>query len=108
MAEPQVQLSERDRYVQQLEEKLKKAGKARRFLDSEDGGVITDYLTQRINAIVQQIGGTKYINDHEGYVFSTGKLAMARELLVMLNKEASTDTEGIKTKIQETKTDEAS
>lgn len=100
--------TERDKYVQQLEEKIRKAGKAKRFMKSEDGSLITDYLTQKINSLVQQIGGTKFINDHEGYVHATGKLVMARELLVMLNKEASTDTDTMVDKVQEAKADATS
>lgn len=97
--------TERDKYIENLESKLRKAGKAQRFKQSEDGGIITDYLTTQINAIVKNIGGTKYLNDHQGYIYDVGQMAMAQKILTMLNGEASTDTQDLKTKLNDAKTD---
>lgn len=98
--------TERQKYIENLEHKLQKAGKAQRFKQSEDGGIITDYLTQQINAIVKNIGGTKYINDHNSYIYDVGQMAMAQKLLTMLNNEASQDTEDMANRLKEAKTDD--
>jgi hypothetical protein len=93
--------SERQQYIDKLESKLRKAGRARRFLDHEDGALITDYVTEQINAIVKSIGGKKYINDHEGYVFETGQLYFAQKLLGFINSEANTNVDTINQQIKE-------
>jgi hypothetical protein len=97
--------SEREAYIERLEDKLRKAGRAQRFLGHEDGALLTDYLTEQINSIVKSIGGKKYINDHEGYVFETGQLYLAQKLLGFLNTEANTNTEIINNQITEAKQD---
>lgn len=97
--------TEREKYIENLEAKLSKAGKAQRFKQSEDGGIITDYLVQQINAIVKNIGGTKYINDHNSYIYDVGQMAMAQKLLTMLNGEASQDTEAMAGRLKEARTD---
>lgn len=97
--------TERDKYIESLEGKIRKAGRAQRFQQSEDGGIITDYLVQQINAIIKNIGGTKYINDHNTYIYDIGQMAMAQKLLTMLNREASQDTEDLANRLKEAKTD---
>ena len=103
MANNQVQLSERDKYVKNLEEKIRKAGKAKRFLDNEDGSIVTEFLQQEINTLVKDIGGTKYLNDHQGYVYKLGQLNLAQKLLNMLNSNAAVDTMPLAERVKETK-----
>lgn len=98
-------MTEREKYVAQLEEKLKKAGKAKRFIDSEDGALITEYLTDQINGIVKNIGGTKYLNDHQGYVYDVGQMFMAQKILNMLNSNANIDVEQINNSLEEARND---
>lgn len=97
--------SKRDQYIKTLEQKLQKAGKARRFLDDADGSIVTEWATTQINAIMKGIGGQKYIDDHNGYVRATGELAAYQKLLNMLNSEANTDTEQVKGNLEAARTD---
>lgn len=98
-------MTEREKYIANLEEKLRRAGKARRFLDNEDGTIVTEYLTDQINSIVKSIGGSKYVNDHQGYVYELGQLFMAQKILNMLNGNASTDVESIGNSLEEARND---
>lgn len=102
---PNTEPTEREKYIANLEDKLRKAGRAQRFTKSEDGGVVTEYLEAQINAIVKNIGGTKYINDHSLYVYDTGQLAMAQKLYNMLLGEAATDTADLNAKLEAAKND---
>ncbi|HRF70006.1 MAG TPA: hypothetical protein PKV66_01100 [Candidatus Pelethenecus sp.] len=98
-------MTEREKYVAALEEKLRKAGKAKRFVGSEDGEIITDYLITQINGIVKNIGGTKYLNDHQAYVYELGQMFMAQKILNMLDANANTDTETINNSLEEARND---
>lgn len=105
MADSQVQPSEREAYIQNLEDKLRKAGRARRFLDDENGSLVTDYLTEQINIILKRIGGKTYMSDQQGYVYELGALHLAQKILNMLNSEATINTDALKEKIKEAKSE---
>lgn len=98
-------MTEREKYVAALEEKLRKAGKAKRFVGSEDGALITEYITDQINGIVKSIGGTKYLNDHQGYVYELGQMFRAQKILNMLNGNANVDVESINNSLEEARND---
>lgn len=101
----QAQTSERERYINNLESKLRKAGKARRFQDSEDGSIVTEYLTDQINSIIKEIGGTKYLDDFNGYQYKIGQLHMAQKLLNMLNNESNTEVKEIRERLDSARAD---
>jgi hypothetical protein len=97
--------TEREKYIANLEDKLRRAGKAKRFTSGEDGELVTDYLITQINGIVKNIGGTKYINDHQAYVYELGQMFMAQKILNMLDANANTDTETINNSLEEARND---
>jgi hypothetical protein len=95
--------SEREKYIAALEAKLQQAGKAKRFVDSEDGAIVTEYLQAQINNLIKVIGGKTYINDHNAYVYDTGQLAMAQKLLNTIN--STVDVEDINNRLTEARND---
>lgn len=98
--------TEREKYIANLEGRIRKAAKAKRFKESEDGGLVTEFLTDQVNGLIKTLGGTKYINDHNMSNYDRGQLAMAQKILTMLNSEAATDTTDMQQKIDLAKTDE--
>lgn len=97
--------TERDKYIDTLKKKLEKAGKAKRFVGSEDGAIITEFLTEQINGFVKTLGGTKYLNDNNQANYDRGQLAMAQKILTMLNNEASADASDLQEKLKAAQTD---
>lgn len=97
--------TERDRYVANLEAKLKKAGRARRFLEHEDGALITEYCTTQINSLLKQIGGKALLDKPSEYAYAVGQLQAYQKLLTMLNSEANTNTAEVKSQLQAAQTD---
>lgn len=96
-------LTERELYIKGLEAKISKAGRAKQFIGSEAGALITELLQEEINAIVKRIGGRKYLDDQKGYAYELGGLHLAQRILNVLNNEARTDTEPLKEKLKEAK-----
>lgn len=103
---PQEPKTEREKYIEGLEAKLRKAGKAKRFSGSEDGTIVTDFLTEQINSLVKNLGGTKYLDDPNRANYDRGQLAMAQKILTTINAEATTDTADLQEKLKAAKTDE--
>jgi len=89
--------SEREVYIENLQKKISNAVKKNRFNETDEGKMFREIITEQINLIVKNIGGRKYINDHNSYVFDTGQMFMAQKLLNLLNPEDTTqDTEKLK------------
>lgn len=105
MADNQVPLTEREQYIKSIEDKIRKAGRARRFLADENGALVTEYLVNEINTILKRVGGKTYLSDQQGYVYELGALHLAQKMLNMLNGAASTDTETLEKKLTEAKSD---
>lgn len=97
--------TEREIYIQNIENKIRKAGRAKRFLADENGGLVTEYLTNEINIILKRIGGKTFMADQQGYVYELGALHLAQKILNMLNGEANTDTDTLKAKLDEAKSE---
>lgn len=97
--------TERDKYIEGLEEKLRKAGRAKRFLDNEDGGLITEWATGQVNRLMKQIAGKALLDKPQEYAYAVGELNSYQKLLTMLNSEASADVEDINSRIKEAKND---
>lgn len=95
--------TEREKYIAGLEAKLRKAGKAKRFIGSEDGTIVTEYLQEQINSLIKVIGGKAYIDNHNAYVYDTGQLAMAQKLLNVIN--STVDIDDINNKLEEARND---
>jgi hypothetical protein len=98
--------TEREKYEQALEEKLRKAGKAKRFLSDEDGSIVTEWLTTQINATLKEVAGKGLLDKPTEYAYKVGNLHAYQKLLTMLNAEASTNTAEIKDKLNESKSDQ--
>ncbi len=84
--------NERQEYIEALQNKIRKATAAKQFNDSDEGKMIREWAAEQINVVIKQLAGKKFINDHNGYIYATGELAMAQKLLTMLDAEASKDT----------------
>jgi hypothetical protein len=84
--------TEREKYIEGLQQKISKAVAAKRFNDSDEGKLIREWAVEQINGVLKQLAGKKFINDHNGYIYATGELAMAQKLLTMLDAEASRNT----------------
>lgn len=98
--------TERQKYIEDLQGKIAKAVTAKRFNESEEGKLIREWASEQINSVVKELGGKKFLNDHNAYIYATGELAMARKLLVMLDREASKDTSELTASLRAAKTDE--
>jgi hypothetical protein len=97
--------TDREKYIENLETKLQKAGKARRFLEQEDGSIVTDWLTQQINVLLKQIAGKAMLDKPSEYAYTVGQLHGYQKLLTMLNSEANTDGKDLQEKLEAAKTD---
>lgn len=97
--------SEREVYIETLQKKIAKATTAKRFNESDEGKLIREWAAEQINLVIKQLGGKKFINDHNGYIYATGELSMAQKLLAMLDSEANKDTGEMTVRLKEARTD---
>jgi hypothetical protein len=102
---PSTEPTERDKYITNLEAKLKKAGKARRFLDHEDGSIVTEWVQEQINVLLKQVAGKGLLDKPSEYAYTVGQLHGYQKLLTMLNSEASTDGKELQAKLEAARTD---
>lgn len=105
MANENTEKTEREKYVEDLQGKIAKAVTAKRFNESDEGKLIRTWASEQINAVVRELGGKKFLNDHNAYVYATGELAMARKLLAMLDYESSKDIGELTASLKAAKTD---
>lgn len=81
--------TEREQYIEQLEGKVRKAVLAKRFNESEEGKMLRDWAASQVNGVIKQLAGSKFINDHNAYVYATGELSAYQKMVTMLDSEAS-------------------
>ncbi len=98
--------TERDRYVEALENKLRKAGKARRFLEGEDGSVVIEWATSQINALSKIVLGKQNLDNATENAYNIGQIHALQKLLHTINSDAKTDGAEIQAQIKAAKQDE--
>lgn len=104
--EPKAPPTEREKYIAGIEDKLRKAGKAKRFMEGEDGSLVTDWLREQVNGFVKNLGGTKYLDNNNLANYDRGQLAMAQKLLTMLNGHVNANTGELKELLDAAKSDQ--
>ena len=79
--------NERQKYIEKIEGELTKATKAKRFVNSEDGQYVIDYMKQLTSDLVNQITNRRC--DEMEYVEKRGQIAILRKLTQVLETQAN-------------------
>lgn len=81
------ELTEKQKYIQNIEKELSKAAKAKRFVDSEDGQYVINYISELISSQVN-----KFVNkrvDHEEYIELRAQVDILKRLKQVLELQAN-------------------
>ena len=79
--------TERQKYIEKIEGELSKAAKAKRFVGSEDGQYVIDYMKQLTSDLVNQITNRRC--EELEYVEKRGQIAILRKLTQVLETQAN-------------------
>jgi hypothetical protein len=98
--------TERDKFIENLEDKLRKAGKAGRFSESEDGSFLRDFCTEQINAYMKIVGGTTNLENPVKNAYNVGQLHAFKKLVNIMDGAASEDTTVMRDQLEAAKNDD--
>lgn len=79
--------TERQKKIESLQEQLSKAAKAKRFVDSDEGGYVIGYISELISGFTNQLIGTR--KTHEEYIEIRAKIDVLRKLKQVLEVQAN-------------------
>lgn len=97
--------TDRDLYIEKLQNKLQKAGKAGRFLKGEDGSIVTEFAQEQINGLLKLIAGKSLLDKPTEYSYSVGQLHAYQKLLQSINSDAGTNTQELKNNLEAARND---
>lgn len=81
------ELSERDAYIKKLQDDLLEASLAKKFVDSEEGKYLIDYISGVISTLTDQIISSK--KTHDEYLELRAKIDILRRLKQVLEVKSS-------------------
>lgn len=81
------QLTERQKYVHNLEKQLAKASRSRQFVSSEEGRYVIDYISELVTNATNKMINTRLSN--EDYIETRAELNVLRKLKQVLETQAS-------------------
>lgn len=87
MEEKAVEINTREQYVSKLQNDLAQASLARRFVDSEEGKYVIDYITEVVSSLTNQMINSR--KTHEEYVELRAKIDVLRRLKQVLEAKSS-------------------
>lgn len=82
----------REKYIQQLETKIKKAQQSEEF-ELGSGGMVIEWLKDHITFLTNKVVGNDFISDHDGYLKAIATIQAYQSVLNML---ATSKAEGPK------------
>jgi hypothetical protein len=85
--EPTVK-TERQKYVEKLESEIAKATKSKKFIGSEEGQYVIEWLKSLTSDLINQI--TNHRCEESEYVEKRAQIALLRKLVQVLETQAST------------------
>ena len=85
-------MDNREKYIQQLETKVKKAQQSEEF-ELGAGSLVIEWLKDHITFLTNKVISNDFISDHDGYLKAIGTIQAYQGLLNML---ASSKAEGPK------------
>lgn len=80
-------MNEREKVVEKLQKQLVEASLAKRFLDSEEGVYVIDYISEVISTLTNNLIGKRL--EHEEYIEARAKIDILRRLKQVLEAKAS-------------------
>ena len=84
--EPTVK-TERQRYIEKIEGELSKASKAKKFVSSEEGQYVIEWIKQLTSDLVNQITNNRC--EQADYIEKRGQIAMLRKLAQVLETQSN-------------------
>lgn len=84
--EPTVK-TERQKYVEKLEGELSKAAKAKKFVTSEEGQYVIDWLKQLTSDLINQITNKRC--EEVDYIEKRGQIAILRKITQILETQSN-------------------
>lgn len=82
----------REKHIQQLETKIKKAQQSEEF-ELGAGSMVIEWLKDRVTFLTNKVVGDEFVSDHNGYLKAIGTIQAYTQILNML---ASSKAEGPK------------
>lgn len=79
--------TERQKVVEKLSKELTKASKAKRFIESNDGSLVLEYISQFITDFTNQMLNTR--KTHEEYIELRAKIDILRRLKAVLEVQGN-------------------
>lgn len=86
MDNKQVELTEREKAVKRLQDNLFEAAMSKRFVESEEGRYLLDYITEVVSTLTNQLIGKRL--EHEEYIEIRAKIDILRRIKQVLEVKA--------------------
>jgi len=86
MDNEQVELTEREKAVKRLQDNLFEAAMSKRFVESEEGRYLLDYITEVVSTLTNQLIGKRL--EHEEYIEIRAKIDILRRIKQVLEVKA--------------------
>lgn len=81
-----VELTEREKAVKRLQDNLFEAAMSKRFVESEEGRYLLDYITEVVSTLTNQLIGKRL--EHEEYIEIRAKIDILRRIKQVLEVKA--------------------
>jgi hypothetical protein len=79
--------TEREKYIERLENELSKAAKAQAFINSESGKYVLDYISELVSQLTNNIINKR--RTHEEYIEIRAKIDILRKLKQVLEVQSN-------------------
>lgn len=81
-----IELTEREKAVKRLQDNLFEAAMSKRFVESEEGRYLLDYITEVVSTLTNQLIGKRL--EHEEYIEIRAKIDILRRIKQVLEVKA--------------------
>jgi hypothetical protein len=81
------ELNPRQKQIEKLTKELSKAAKSKRFIESEEGTYVLEYITELVSNFTNQMINTR--KSHEEYIELRAKIDVLRKLKGVLEVQSS-------------------
>ena len=80
-------MTERQKYIERLQNDLSKAAKAQAFISSESGKYVIDYISELVSQLTNNLISTR--RSHEEYIEMRAKIDVLRKLKQVLEVQSN-------------------
>jgi len=81
------EMTERQKYIERLQNDLSKAAKAQAFISSESGKYVIDYISELVSQLTNNLISTR--RSHEEYIEMRAKIDVLRKLKQVLEVQSN-------------------